>query len=69
MTTPTDDPQVKDCIVIRARCCGAIVFATVMSMGERMTVEMHHAVQGRGKVEHMTTEQVRAAEWGCKCGE
>ena len=59
-----------DCIVARKPCCGRIVYASVADpsfFDDAAKKELAEMVIAGYKIEHLTPEEVRAADWGCKC--
>lgn len=60
----------KDCVVVRCGGCKRLVIATVndpRTLDTKMFTEIADAVRDGCTVEHVTTEEVRKAKFGCKC--
>lgn len=65
------DRDNQDCIIARRPCCGRIVFAAANVkevMDDEMRREIGVMVEEGYVIEHMSAKDVRAADWGCKCG-
>jgi hypothetical protein len=60
----------QDCIVVRAKCCGRVVMATV-NLPEVMDAAMKRGIAeyviAGFPVEHHTAEEARKLEFGCRC--
>lgn len=62
----------RDCIVVRTACCKRLIYAAVNEprvMQEDRVREIGQMVIEGCAVEHMTAEDVRKADFGCKCNE
>ena len=61
----------KVAIILRAPCCGHIIFAAVDEPGvltRKDTNYIGRMVAKGFKAERISVVEVRAAKWGCECG-
>jgi hypothetical protein len=70
MTDTAADRALEPCVIAKAKCCGAIVYASVDKpeyWDAASKKELADLVLEGYEVSKATVEDVRTWKWGCKC--